>query len=176
MVNSGGGDVSAALDIADRILKNHLNIIVDGICISSCANYMFVVGASKIVTSGSLLGFHGGPAQTMDFVFKGPRSLYDSAFIEHRKYIKTLLERENSFFQHANVNISLLYDRPNNLPDNHRLINSFWVYSLPTLEKYGIKNIISYSDPGDRNVFNRIISRVIGYNCNRIDENSWLCS
>lgn len=60
-VNSAGGAASAALAMAQRIEARGLTVVVDGICASSCANYLFAAGKLRIVRPGGLLLWHGAP-------------------------------------------------------------------------------------------------------------------
>jgi hypothetical protein len=60
IVNSAGGPVGGALPIALRLQERRVDLIVDGLCASSCANYFFVAARRKTVLPGSLVLFHGG--------------------------------------------------------------------------------------------------------------------
>ena len=57
-VNSPGGDMASALEIATLIKNRQLNLVVDGRCLSACANYLFPAAANKIVLPGSVIGIH----------------------------------------------------------------------------------------------------------------------
>jgi hypothetical protein len=60
ILNSGGGDVRAGLAIGRRIRAGKLDVIVDGVCGSSCANYLFVAGNRQTVRPESVVLWHGG--------------------------------------------------------------------------------------------------------------------
>ncbi|MGR4863694.1 hypothetical protein [Caulobacter sp. LARHSG274] len=60
VVNSGGGDVIPALKMAARIRARNLRVAVDGACVSSCANYLFVAGRRQVVLTRSVVLWHGG--------------------------------------------------------------------------------------------------------------------
>lgn len=60
MLNSGGGDVRPALKMARAVRTRRLQVIVDGLCGSSCANYLFVAGSSQEVKPDSVVLWHGG--------------------------------------------------------------------------------------------------------------------
>lgn len=59
-VSSGGGDVRAAIEIGLLLRGLGAHLVVRDLCLSSCANYLFSLAASKSVEHGALLGFHGG--------------------------------------------------------------------------------------------------------------------
>lgn len=56
-LNSGGGQIYAARDIADIIIDFGLDTVVDGTCDSSCV-IVFLGGTNRSMTLGSRLGFH----------------------------------------------------------------------------------------------------------------------
>jgi hypothetical protein len=60
VVRSVGGDVDAALTMADSIRRLGATVIASHLCLSSCANYVVGAGARRIVLKDALLGFHGG--------------------------------------------------------------------------------------------------------------------
>ncbi|MDD5333743.1 MAG: hypothetical protein PHS32_08350 [Rhodoferax sp.] len=59
VVQSEGGDVEAALRVANELHQKNLSIIIRGYCHSSCANYL--IPAAKIVTieGDSTIVYHG---------------------------------------------------------------------------------------------------------------------
>lgn len=61
IVSSAGGDGRAALQIAKSVASRGLNVIVEGVCISACAQYIFLAGVQKIVRPGSIIAFHSSP-------------------------------------------------------------------------------------------------------------------
>jgi ATP-dependent protease ClpP protease subunit len=57
---SHGGDGLAAMKLADWILRKELDVVVDTICYSACANYLFLAGKKKTIAPGAILMWHGG--------------------------------------------------------------------------------------------------------------------
>lgn len=66
VINSGGGDVDAGLDMAESIRTRHATVIVDGVCASSCANYIFPAGGRRVISRNGILAFHGGAVAISD--------------------------------------------------------------------------------------------------------------
>lgn len=60
-LNSTGGDVDTWLSISEVLYDRVDSVVVDRICISSCANYPFLIADKKIVLRNSLVIWHGGP-------------------------------------------------------------------------------------------------------------------
>lgn len=59
MVDSYGGNIESAMDIAALIRQRKLRLVVDGRCLSACANYLFPAAVSKLVLPGSVVAIHG---------------------------------------------------------------------------------------------------------------------
>jgi ATP-dependent protease ClpP protease subunit len=57
-IDSGGGDVLAAIRLADFVRERRIHLIVEGRCFSACANYVFSGARTKDVMPGSLVAIH----------------------------------------------------------------------------------------------------------------------
>lgn len=58
VINSFGGSEDAALDIAAIIKARKLTVVVDGVCMSACAQYILTSASSGQIRPGSLVAFH----------------------------------------------------------------------------------------------------------------------
>ena len=63
LVNSNGGSLYAGIDMGNFIHQNRMTVEVANLCISSCANYVFLAAETKVLNKNSLVVFHGGPKQ-----------------------------------------------------------------------------------------------------------------
>lgn len=61
VVSSAGGDGPAALRIAKLIRNMGMDVVVDGACVSACAQNLFLAGHRKFVKRGSVIAFHTSP-------------------------------------------------------------------------------------------------------------------
>jgi hypothetical protein len=59
LIDSGGGDVAAAIELADWVHARQLDITVTGVCLSSCANYVFPAARNKAIRPGAIVAWHG---------------------------------------------------------------------------------------------------------------------
>ncbi len=59
LIDSGGGDVAAAIELADWVHARQLDITVTGVCLSSCANYVFPAARRKEIRPGAIVAWHG---------------------------------------------------------------------------------------------------------------------
>ena len=63
LLDSPGGDIRAALRLANWIVDRGADIEVVGLCASSCANYLFAAGRCKIIDDGAIVLWHGSARQ-----------------------------------------------------------------------------------------------------------------
>lgn len=59
IVRSQGGSLLEGVRIGSLIVDRKLSVEVDGYCLSSCANNLFLAGHTKRLRAGAVLGFHG---------------------------------------------------------------------------------------------------------------------
>ena len=57
---SDGGNLASGLDIAEALSERKTTVIANGLCASSCANYLWLMADHRIITKRGLLIFHGG--------------------------------------------------------------------------------------------------------------------
>lgn len=111
VVNSSGGSAIGALNIAEELIGKDVTIIVDKICASSCANYLFVAAEKKIVLHDALVIWHGGPSR---------QNIPDYSIIEDVEYKNkaiavwnTISDRTSSLFTILRIKPSFVFQNPN---------------------------------------------------------------
>ena len=62
-VNSGGGITDEGIKLGHWIFEHGVDVVVDGLCFSSCANYIFTAGRNKTIMADSIVGWHGSEQQ-----------------------------------------------------------------------------------------------------------------
>jgi len=131
---SGGGDVASALDMAERILDRHMPVVVSRLCLSSCANYLFVAGAAKVVMPESVVAWHGGPSKEL------PSKLTEQGRIV---YARTLA-RQDAFFRRVGVDDRLIYEpRPGSGVTAENRATHLWGWGADDLQKrFGMRGIL----------------------------------
>lgn len=145
VIDSGGGEVRAGIRLGLWVFEQQLDIIVDGVCLSSCANYVFTAARHKTVTPGSVVGWHGNYThldQTglwRDDVESRIRDGEDeaSATREVRALVDELVTLESEFFTRTGVNEYLCWVGkmpPFNVPN-------YYTLSASDMAKYGVHNV-----------------------------------
>lgn len=98
ILNSPGGLESAALDVAEEIVRRRLSVVVRGRCASACAQYLLVAGKHRRAEANAVIGFHGNMAwwnARAGDLFEGD--------IEMSRVAKQLTERANALYDRMGV-------------------------------------------------------------------------
>lgn len=98
-IRSGGGEVGNAIDIARWVHRNSIDVVVDGICFSSCSNYIFPAGREKHIVAGGLVAWHG-TIEHMLYMQKGRLQTPDPTL----PAIESMAARERAFYADAGIN------------------------------------------------------------------------
>jgi hypothetical protein len=152
-LSSEGGVTEAALEIAEDIQRRKLEIKVLDLCISSCANYLFVAGAKRTVLPKAVVGWHGGHS------FKPFRPSVDSPGRLVEK--ETLLLREQLLYARSRVSLDLiiysgLLTLGKTVDGAIQRQYTIWSPSAQELERLGIANLTmdkGRRDPGEVSEF-----------------------
>ncbi len=162
IVTSGGGDTLAALPIAETIQRRQLDIIVEGICASSCADYFFIAAHEKTVLPGSLVMWHGGLISTLRHESREMRDYMRRAGMEPEQIegqLQTWREgaaREGALYQKAGVDMALL---DYSTVATERTYD-FWAPPPDTLKRLGVGNITSFWYPASDHELNELANRL----------------
>jgi len=137
VVSSVGGDIEAGLELGEWVRDNHLEVEVDKVCASSCANYVFTAGSRKILSSDSIILWHGSAWQRK---WKGSSD-------EWAVKLNALRNRETEFFASLNIDNQLCTYGQYHIPPILHIAALFgkgsqgYDYSLDDMQRFGIRNI-----------------------------------
>ena len=166
VVNSPGGDIIEGMLIGDWVFDNGVDVAVDTLCFSSCANYIFTAGQNKIIREGGIVGWHGSAQQEMviaestgkslDEVFRelavdflkenGEANPSESKIEEEIKLIQEMTAqdtaREQEFLEKIGVPVdALVYGLKKSQYEEYRSSNAGgWTLSIEDMAKLGIRN------------------------------------
>ncbi len=172
-INSGGGITEQGMQIGEWIFDHEIDVIVDEICFSSCANYIFTAGKNKIIEEDAIVGWHGSEQQD-PFIAAGHgitmAELHARNYEELKEwgglpagetkedFVATMLEMdadddggEQRFLDAIGVNLYLMVY--GFLPDQFDYYFSDdthfggWTFSIEDMAKFGVDNV-SYEGEG----------------------------
>ena len=110
-----------------------LNVEVGAHCFSSCANYVFPAGKRKILRRHSLLGWHGGALQPMQFDDPKMQAGYEA-------YVTQARQREAAYFQKIGVQQqSTVYGQRDEFKAHADCVG--WDYSPAAMAALGMRRI-----------------------------------
>ena len=175
-VNSGGGITDEGIKLGHWIFEHRVDVVVDGLCFSSCANYIFTAGRNKTIMADSIVGWHGSEQQD-EHIARGLgltveellAKQYDESVAEwgespspegRRQFVEEVLSgrpaavgEEQAFLEKVGVSVdALVYGF---LPDQFEgyFVNASgeidgWTFSIEDMARFGIGNV-TYAGDGD---------------------------
>lgn len=138
VIASPGGDVDAAIDIAETVLDSKMDVEVQMLCASSCANYIFPAGARKLISPGAIVGWHGNVTHLAYLDRMDPGRSSEQV----REHIRHLAAREAAFFRRIGVDGYVCWFgklAPYNVRGTYAL-------SVNDMQAFGIANVIASKD------------------------------
>jgi hypothetical protein len=152
-LDSKGGDAEVGVRLASHLLPKQMTMVVDGICASSCANYLFTAGLNKEIRRG-WVGFHGNITALMGQSWdeaarklKEEGGLSDQQISELHARFMASAEIEQKYLEKAGVH-QALFERTQK-PDKGMDDGVTYHFLLPgpeTFERYGIRNVVGRHD------------------------------
>lgn len=169
VVNSLGGETTVGRVIGRWVFDAGLDVEVDAICFSSCADYIFPAGRKKTIQPASFVGWHGSEGQ-YDVIAQSmpgesgealerqslraalrpvlPESASDDdierAVDEQMDLYHKRRKEEAEFFDLIGVSseFTLHGMRPGNIDAWRESGHPGWTYSLADMEKLGLGKIV----------------------------------
>ena len=99
VIQSQGGLVAPALDMAEAVHERGLDVEVAQACLSSCANYVFPAGRRKLLSGPEAVGWHGNMAHVLYRQQRGEEQWGEGPMAQARE----LAQREDAFFRRIAV-------------------------------------------------------------------------
>lgn len=169
VVNSLGGDTNSGRVIGRWIFSAGLDVEVDAICFSSCADYIFPAGAGKIIRPASFVGWHGSEAQydviaestpgqsgvdlerealraaLIPVLPEGASSeVIEQAIDQQMAFSDISREDEANFFDVIGISseFTLHGMRPGNIEAWRESGRAGWTYSLADMQRLGLRSVV----------------------------------
>lgn len=133
VIDSSGGLVGPALDMAEAIHARQLDIEVPASCHSSCANYLFPAARAKLLGKPDAVTWHGNMAHILYLERTGQGQWSAQEMDEARQ----LAEREADFFARIGVDGFVCWFAkipPYSVDDEYTL-------SVEDMERFGIRDV-----------------------------------
>ena len=173
-INSGGGITDHGISIGKWIFDHQIDVIVDELCFSSCANYIFTAGKNKIIEKDAIVGWHGSEQQD-PFIAAGlgmtMRELHADRYDRRQEfggplmpqeskaeYVESMLrydkyeadDDEPNFLEMIGVNLYLMVYGflPDQIDHYYSDETEFggWTFSIEDMAKFGVNNVTYQGD------------------------------
>jgi len=138
LLDSGGGGVEPAIQIANQIRDNGLDVEVVGDCFSSCANYIFPAGKNKTISALGVVAWHGNISHLLHLHNIGKRPIPDRDLV----YIRNLVAQEKAFFASIGLNEFICWFgkiEPYN-------VTNLYFLGAEDMSRFGLNNVYVRSD------------------------------
>jgi hypothetical protein len=147
VVNSFGGNAEEGLNMGELLRSHGVDVEVNDVCVSSCANYIFTSGRRKILNQG-VVGFHGNisatitiaKSETVEDLKKS--GLSDAQINDVLAHYGEIAKKEAAFFSSLGIS-QALFDRTQ-LRDKGMGDGKTYVMLAPspaTFLKYGVTGV-----------------------------------
>jgi hypothetical protein len=156
-IKSGGGEISTGIDFGNWVFDNHLDVIVDQGCFSSCANYVFPAGKKKTILPGAVVAWHGDASQKSFQTEAGARKEIERSYRRKKRqvsaeqeekdlqsfmaYLAAVKEKQATFYQKIGVN-----EYVTRIGQEKYGARGFYFLSVEDMSKFGITNVTAPAD------------------------------
>jgi hypothetical protein len=153
VIDSPGGEVQAGIELGRWVHRHRLDVVVEGQCLSSCANYVFTAGRDKIIRPGGVVAWHGNYRHLEatggwrdDIPARMARTGEDRATAKRRvrAHMRRLVALERDFFRAIGVDQHLCWigkQPPFNAPD-------YYTLSARDMARFGVTGVVAPADYG----------------------------
>jgi len=160
---SEGGELIASIRLGRWVKENNLDVEVNLLCMSGCANYVFPAGNKKTIGRNALVLWHGGAEQKdlrelqakYERLISSNSSLDSSSSADEvriflaenkKKYLAIVEAREAQSKFFADIGVDEYITRLGQEPINYKI--DAWTTTVRVMEKFGITNIEAAPDYG----------------------------
>ena len=152
VINCLGGDTSSGVKMGLDIQKRGLKVIVEGLAVSSGANYLFLAGNEKIIKNG-IVGFHGnaqallkqaGGFESIKKEMKEKYKMSDKDFETFKKEQQETIKLEKEFYKKLAIPQQLFditQTESMGLAPELKEKFDFLLPSVAKMKKFNIKNV-----------------------------------
>jgi hypothetical protein len=162
VISSGGGEINAGMKMGSWVYDNGIDVVVEKMCMSSCANYVFPAGRSKIINKGAIVAWHGSILQESvmsdEDVRKSAKEAYDtlpesmkqtrsldewtrSAIEQTRAYKAASTTNQSAFFKKIGVDEFIC-----RVGSEKYGVKDFYILSVEDMKRFGVTNVHAPED------------------------------
>jgi hypothetical protein len=155
VITSAGGEINAGMDFGEWAFERRVDLEVDEICLSSCANYIFPAARNKLIRAGAVVAWHGSARQRglmaqlerdIDGRLRslaGPQRDHERQRMRRATadYLERSQRRQDAFFQRIRVE-----EFVTRIGAEEYGVNDLYFLSVEDMYRFGITNVIAPRD------------------------------
>jgi hypothetical protein len=142
---SPGGRVDSSIDIVKMLDAFQPTPVVGEMCVSACAQFLFLMGQERVILHCGVVAMHGGP-----FSIDNSLAMKLHNDEAHQNLIQDTW-RFIDFYKSKGINMDMVTQPPTDIQVE---LNAgkfvFWQWSIHQLESFGVRGIVSDIDPDVR--------------------------
>lgn len=157
IISSGGGEINAGMRLGDWIFDNNADIVIERVCASSCANYVFTAGRQKTLNEGAIVAWHGNILQktglSIEDLRETVRQTYETlsedvkkdldletmiaqAILQIQEYRAASIENQARFFKKIGVDEFIC-----RVGNEKYGAQDFFTLSIEDMTRFGVSNV-----------------------------------
>jgi hypothetical protein len=151
VIQSAGGEINAGMDFGEWTFERRLDVEVDEICLSSCANYVFTAARNKLIPPGAVVAWHGsarqrGLMEQLERDIDGRLRSLASPQRDHERqrirlatadYLERSQRRQDAFFRRIRVE-----EFVTRVGAEEHGVKDLYFLSVEDMHRFGITNVI----------------------------------
>jgi len=172
LIDSAGGEIVVGMDFGTWVFERDLDVVVDGACLSSCANYVFTAGRNKDIQAGAVVAWHGSAKQPglLEQMHKAVEDDINAKGLSRRKrsqeiarsrranveYLAAAIQKQNAFFYRVGVDEYIT-----RIGNDKYGVRGFFYLSVDDMASFGLNNVTATK--GYTNMEPRALARRVGF-------------
>jgi hypothetical protein len=152
VIDSAGGEIVTSMDFGDWVANRKVDVVVERLCLSSCANYIFPAARTKLIQPGAVVAWHGS-ARQRDLMVELSQTIDErveklglSADAKERKraqmrratadYLRGAQLRQDAFFSRIGVD-----EYVTRIGNEEYHVDGLYYLSVEDMARFGITNV-----------------------------------
>lgn len=162
VISSGGGEINEGMKIGEWVFDNKIDVVVERMCMSSCANYIFTAGNHKTIRPNSIVAWHGNISNNANVYDEEVRNaamdsyaqlsvtekekINSDVFVNQtiekmREYQATSVAHQTQFFEKIGIN-----ERICRVGNETYGAKDFFLLSVKDMAQFGVLNVEAPED------------------------------
>ncbi|MCK9526047.1 MAG: hypothetical protein M0R49_08975 [Limnochordia bacterium] len=162
IISTSGGEINGGMTMGEWVYNNNIDVVVEGMCMSSGANYVFTAGRIKTIREGSVVAWHGSILQksvmSVDDIRATTKTVYEQLPEDVRAQfdLETLIEQtirdSDEYVAKSKVRQAQFYEKIGvdeyltRVGNEEYGAEDFFTMSVEDMAHFGIRDVTAPAD------------------------------